>query len=90
MQHIKTKYLGPTTHRGARIKASNSFGKKSITIAYPYELSGVECHFAAVRELVKKLGWDDKHKRMVYSWSDDEEGYRFLFIDDSNQIEIFP
>ena len=39
MTAILTKYLGPTDHKGARIKAW-SVGGRSVTIPYPHELSG--------------------------------------------------
>lgn len=35
---IKTKFIGPTNYRGARIKATCQAG--SITIPYSYDLSG--------------------------------------------------
>jgi hypothetical protein len=57
MQAIQTKYLSPTNSRGARIKASCAAG--SITISYPYELSGQAVHRKAAEALVAKLGWTD-------------------------------
>jgi hypothetical protein len=56
MQAIQTKYLSPTNSRGARIKATCAAG--SITISYPYELSGQACHRAAVEALMFNLSWD--------------------------------
>jgi hypothetical protein len=50
---IVTKYFGPTDTRGSRIKAY--LGKTTKTIPYPYELSGEECHMAAVAALCVKL-----------------------------------
>lgn len=60
MQAIQTRYFGPTNSRGSRIKAWAAAG--SITIPYPYELSGQACHRAAAEALVKKLGWDDPYR----------------------------
>ena len=57
MQAIQTRYLGPTNSRGARIKAWAAAG--SLTIPYPYELSGQACHRAAAEALREKLGWDE-------------------------------
>lgn len=54
MTAILTKYLGPTDHKGARIKAW-SVGGRSVTIPYPYELSGQACHRAALQT------WCEKH-----------------------------
>jgi len=56
MQAIQTRYLGPTNLRGSRIKAWADAG--SITIPYPYGLSGQACHRAAAEALALKLEWD--------------------------------
>lgn len=55
MQAIHTKFIGPSNIRGARIKATAAAG--SLTIGYPYELSGQACHRAAAEALATKLGW---------------------------------
>jgi hypothetical protein len=55
MQEIQTRYLNPTHSRGARIKATCAAG--SITISYPYELSGQAVHRKATEALVDKLDW---------------------------------
>jgi hypothetical protein len=57
MQAIITKYLPATNSRGSRIKATCAAG--SITISYPYELSGQAVHRKAAEALVAKLGWDE-------------------------------
>lgn len=59
MQAIQTRYLSPTNSRGARIKATCAAG--SITISYPYDLSGQAVHRKAAEALVSKLGWVDPH-----------------------------
>ena len=56
MKAIQTKYIAPTLHHGARIKASDGDGN-SLTIPYPYELSGEECHRKAAEALRDKLLW---------------------------------
>lgn len=53
MQAIITKYMPATNIRGSRIKATCSSG--SVTIPYPYELSGQAVHRAAADALVAKL-----------------------------------
>lgn len=64
MQAIQTRYLGPTNARGARIKATAAAG--SITIDYPHELSGQDCHAKAAQALVERLGWTgDYYGRLV-------------------------
>ncbi len=55
-QAIQTKYLGPTNHRGGRIKATCEAG--SVTISWDHALGPVENHTAACTALVEKLGWD--------------------------------
>ena len=56
MQAIQTKYFGPSNVRGSRIKATCAAG--SITIPYPYELSGQAVHRKAAEALAAKLGWN--------------------------------
>jgi hypothetical protein len=57
MQAITTKYLGPTTHRDARIKARAAAG--SVVIPYPYHLTGQAAHRAAAQALADRsdLKW---------------------------------
>lgn len=80
---IHTKFINPTNSRGARIKAyTASWGDRKgfeATIAFPYEGSEVESHFAAVKELVKKHGltWDLSNMR--YGDSADAKGFSFCF-----------
>ena len=57
MQSIITKYLPATNNRPSRIKAICDRG--SITIPYPYDLSGDAVHIAAVSELVHKFAAED-------------------------------
>lgn len=59
MQAIITKYLPVTNNRGSRIKAQCAAG--SVTIDYPHELSGMDCHAKAAKALVAKLGWNGAH-----------------------------
>lgn len=56
MQAITTKYMGPTNHRGSRIKASCPAG--SVTIPFNYG-SGDGGHYEAFIALIDKLGWHD-------------------------------
>jgi len=58
MKIIKTKYLSPTNHRGARIKASA--GHFTATLAWDYSLDSLPNHVAAVKNLllVNDLEWD--------------------------------
>jgi hypothetical protein len=80
---IHTKYLSASNSRGSRIKAytaaHGSFKGFQATISYPSELSGVDCHFEAVKALVikNKLEWDLENMR--YGDSADGRGYSFCF-----------
>lgn len=80
---IHTKYIGPSNTRGSRIKAyTASWGERKgfeATIPYPHELSGHECHFEAVKELVKKNALDWDLSNMRYGDSADGRGFSFCF-----------
>jgi len=51
----------------------------NATIPYPYKLSGAECHFQAVKELIKKHNLDWNIKDMRYGDSADGMGFSFCF-----------
>ena len=55
---IETKYLPATNTRGSRIKAFCEAG--SVTIGYPHEYSGAECHWQAAKKLIERLNWGGK------------------------------
>ena len=55
-QAITTKYLGPTDHRGTRVKATCAAG--SLTVPWDYALNAPDNHAAAVMALADKLGWE--------------------------------
>jgi hypothetical protein len=80
---IHTKYISPTNHRGARIKAYTAdcgdLKGFSVTIPYSYKHSQETCHFQAVKALVLKFGlaWDLENMR--YGDSADGRGYSFCF-----------
>jgi len=79
MQAIQTKYLSPTNSRGARIKATCAAG--SITISYPYDLSGQACHRAAVDALLFDLGWDKDTFPPLLGGQLNNSDYVFVFND---------
>lgn len=55
MQAIQTKYLGPTNHRGARLKASCQ--ARTIVVGWDYALGITDNHEHAAMELAQRLGW---------------------------------
>jgi hypothetical protein len=63
MQAIQTRYHGPTNTLGARIKASCERG--SLTIPYPYELSGDEVHREAALQLIERFVSEDWRERSI-------------------------
>jgi len=81
MKTIKTTYLGPTNHRGSRIKATDG-GGHSFTIPCHYGLSGADVHAKAAIKLCKKMGW--KGTLVSGSYKND---YYFNFIE-SDHYEI--
>lgn len=57
MQVITTKYLGPTKHKGTRIKATTANGGASITISRNTADCIEDSHRQAVMLLCRKLDW---------------------------------
>lgn len=57
-QAIVTKFLGPTNHKGSRIKAKCEAGQ--LTVAWDYAKDTGGNHKAAAQALLKQLGWDDR------------------------------
>lgn len=54
-QAIVTTFYGPTTHRGARIRALAQAG--SVTVQYDHALNGQDNHKRAAKALAEKLNW---------------------------------
>lgn len=54
-QAIATKFLGPTNHHGARIKASAEAG--SVTVPWDHSLSTEQNHVAAAKAFAAKWEW---------------------------------
>jgi hypothetical protein len=87
---IHTKYISASNSRGSRIKAytaaHGTFKGFQATISYPSELSGVDCHFEAVKALVVKhqLNWNLDNMR--YGDSADGRGYSFCF--DASKVAL--
>lgn len=77
MQAIQTKYFGPTNSRGSRIKATCAAG--SLTIPYPYALSGQAAHRAAADALITKLGWDKGYHGEILGGQLADGTYVFVF-----------
>lgn len=55
-QAIETKFLGPTNHRGARVKAASGSGK-SFVMEWNYAVSAEKNHEMAAKILCDQLRW---------------------------------
>lgn len=70
---IRTRYYGPTNYRGSRIVAwrgderSPARDEGSVTIPYPHELSGSDCHAKAIRAYIDKRNADDA-RGGIWTW----------------------
>lgn len=80
---IKTKFIGPTNYRGARIKATCQAG--SVTIPYPYHESSSNSHWIAAQTLIQKCGFNWGNKFTVGS---DNNGYYFIPCDGFNTATL--
>lgn len=78
MQAIITKYHGPTNTRGSRITAKCDAG--SVTIPYPYELSGEDVHRKAAETLRDKLGWNTEFYGNMACGQIPNGDYVFVFV----------
>lgn len=77
-QAIVTKYLGPTNHRGARVKASCH----STSRVYPWEdaLDANDNHTAAARALAQALGWLGQGWTLAGGAMPDGSGNCYVFV----------
>ena len=83
MKAIETKYIPATNTRGSRIRAYAE-GVKSLSISYPYELSGSAVHAAAALALARRMSWTGT---LVAGGKADQKGEVFCFLD-SDQYTI--
>lgn len=81
MKAITTKYIGPTNHKMARVKAIAE-GGHSITVDYDYNLSAVESYAKAAIALARKMEWTGE---LIAGSTKD--GYVFVFAN-SGKYEI--
>jgi hypothetical protein len=55
---VRTKYHGPTNHRGSRISVTHAQGGKRLYVDYCYALDIEENHANAVRAYLDYMCWD--------------------------------
>ena len=84
MKTIQTKFLPVTERRGSRIKAYDTDGF-SVTIPYPHELSGLDCHWEAVKAFMVKYEWSWPGKKMAAGHT--KNGAIFVYIGDTYTCE---
>lgn len=56
MKAIQTKYLGPTTFRGSRVKAWDS-DNNSVTLSWDHALNTEANHRSAANALCLQMNW---------------------------------
>lgn len=76
MQAITTKYFGPTTQRGSRVKASCASGW--VIIGWDDAISGKDNHILAAKKLAAKFDWDG-----AWHAGSTTEGFVFVATDDA-------
>jgi hypothetical protein len=86
-QAIETKYLGPTDHRGARVKATAQAG--SITVPWDHALDVGPNHFRAAYKLARKFGWVLDEYCLVGGGNADGSGYCFVEADKTDPEDRF-
>ena len=80
---IHTKYIAPSSTKGARIKAYTN-SRFSAVVSYPYEKSTEVAHYEAVKALAEKYNLSWSIDAMCFGDSADGKGYTFCF----NQSKI--
>jgi len=75
-QAITTKYIGPTDHRGSRVKATAQAG--SIVVGWDDALDSDDNHTAAARALARKYGWSGL---LVGGGAPDGRGNCYVLLD---------
>jgi hypothetical protein len=56
LQGVFTRWLGPTNHRGSRVKAVTPSGD-ALTLPWDYSQGESENHRSAAIALLSRLGW---------------------------------
>lgn len=74
MKAITTTYRGPTNSRGSRIIARDMDDNR-VSVPYPHELSGEDCHRKAADALCAKMQWSGKLVGGAI-----KGGYAFVFV----------
>lgn len=73
--HVRTRYLGPTNSRGARVKATTASGL-AVTVSWDHALNSTENHEAAFRAMLAKSG--NAVAGVVYANGGFDDGFAFM------------
>lgn len=87
-QAIVTKFLGPTNHRGSRVKATCQGG--SVTLPWEHAWNPEKNHTNAARELAHRMGWgrgvgNETEIRLVGGSLPDGTGNAYIILDSEVQ-----
>jgi hypothetical protein len=80
-QAILTKYIGPTSTKGARVKAWAAKGLAPVTVSWDSALGVEDNHAWAAFQLRKRHGWGGPQNRWQGGALPDGTGYCFVQID---------
>ena len=78
---IVTRYLGPTDHRGSRIKATHKRDSEitwQATISWDYSLDATANHQAAAEQLLGK--WLTRDDLVIIGRGHDHDAYYWLVV----------
>ena len=79
-QAIVTRYLGPTNHRSARIKAKAAAG--SVTVNWDHAMDPADNHFHAACALLDKMGWNmDGRMFLAVGGMPDDTGNVYVLVE---------
>lgn len=79
---IKTRFLGPTNHRGSRVVATHKWDRdttKRVTVSWDHALDAEENHLAAAKALAAVM-FSVPGKITGHGW--DHDAYYFLAVAD--------
>ena len=72
---VETTYLGPTDHRGPRVKATMVGTRQTATVGYDHSLSTDAAHLAAALHLMGQ--WFEGESLQVIGYTDTAKGFLF-------------
>ena len=86
MKAILTKYLGPTSRRGSRVKASD--GDNAVILGWRDEWDSEGNHDAAAIALCRKLKWGGTLCRGGLRQSGQDTGNVYVWVNADDALDI--